>query len=71
MTSQLRPSELRIAEFASRGISNEEIAKTLGLSINTVNVYMGRIFTILDINNRAQLAEWILKQTIEEIQNAV
>ena len=42
--------------MAKEGASNKIIARSLGLTVGTVKVHMHRIFRVLQIQNRVQLA---------------
>jgi DNA-binding NarL/FixJ family response regulator len=52
----LTPREHEVALAIGRGLSNAEIAKSLGLSESTVKVHIGRIMAKLDAANRTQVA---------------
>lgn len=41
--------------LASKGRSNKEIAKNLGISLNTVKSYLENIFSKLHISSRSEL----------------
>jgi DNA-binding CsgD family transcriptional regulator len=45
-----------VAELVSRGQSNKEIARALGLSVHTVKEYVGNLCKRLDVHNRTELA---------------
>lgn len=49
--------ELQIARLAARGLTDVNIALTLGISEQTVGAHMRRIFLKLRINSRLQLAQ--------------
>lgn len=49
--------ELQIARLAARGLTDVNIAHTLGISEQTVGAHMRRIFLKLRINSRLQLAQ--------------
>ncbi|SEG92305.1 regulatory protein, luxR family [Actinacidiphila yanglinensis] len=53
----LTTRELRIAELAARGLSNQEIGERLGLPSRTVGACLYRIFSRLGVTARAQLGE--------------
>lgn len=53
----LTASEWRIAEMASAGASNAEIAQALFLTVKTVEMHLTRAYRKLDISRRSQLAE--------------
>lgn len=54
--SKLTDRQREIADLARRGASNKVIARKLGLSVGTVKVHMHRIFRVLDVTSRVQLA---------------
>lgn len=53
----LTARELQIARLAARGLTDINIALTLGISEQTVGAHMRRIFLKLRINSRLQLAQ--------------
>jgi DNA-binding CsgD family transcriptional regulator len=55
-TSQLTPSEQRVAELAAAGMSSREIAAALFITAKTVDVNLYRVYRKLDIQSRSQLA---------------
>ena len=52
----LTASERRIAELASRGSSNRDIAQDLFVSPKTVENHLGRVYVKLGIKGRRELA---------------
>ena len=56
----LTASERRVAELAVRGLRNREIAEALFVSLKTVEVHLGRVYTKLGIKGRSQLAEALM-----------
>jgi DNA-binding CsgD family transcriptional regulator len=52
----LSPQELQVAQLASIGLSNQEIAERMFLSHRTVGSHLYRIFPKLGVTHRAQLA---------------
>lgn len=52
----LTASERRVAELASGGASNAQIAQTLFLTVKTVEMHLTRTYRKLDIAGRAELA---------------
>ena len=55
VTDALTQYEFSIAMLASKGRSNKEIAKSLGISLNTVKSYLENIFSKLHISSRSEL----------------
>ncbi|CAN7501171.1 MEDS domain-containing protein [Terrabacter sp. LjRoot27] len=51
----LTPSELRIAEFVAKGLTNKDIARQLFVSPHTVDAHLKHMFTKLGIHSRVQL----------------
>ena len=52
---QLTASERRVAELASEGRSNPEIAQTLYVTRKTVETHLGHVYSKLDISGRGEL----------------
>ncbi|MHA7899067.1 MAG: helix-turn-helix transcriptional regulator [Henriciella sp.] len=48
--------ELETINMIARGKSNQEVAKTLDVSVNTVNTHLKRIFEKLDVTDRVSAA---------------
>ena len=55
-TAVLTPTEQRIAELATSGMTNREVAATLFVSLKTVEANLTQIYRKLGIRSRAQLA---------------
>ncbi|WP_328680858.1 AAA family ATPase [Streptomyces sp. NBC_00322] len=62
-TSALSPRESSIAELATQGLSNRDIAEKTFLSVKTVEAHMTRIFRKLGVESR-----WALTQVFGERQ---
>jgi len=52
----LTDREVEVAQAIGRGLSNQEIAGELYMSVATVKAHVGRLFTKLDVDNRVQIA---------------
>ncbi len=53
---KLTPTEQRIAELAAEGLANKEIARTLVVTVHTVEVHLSHAYAKLGIRSRSQLA---------------
>ena len=53
--ARLTPAELRVAALAAGGQSNQEIALTLWISVNTVETHLRWVFAKLGVHSRRQL----------------
>jgi DNA-binding CsgD family transcriptional regulator len=51
----LTPSERRVAELASGGMTNRDIAQSLFVTPKTVEVHLSSVYRKLGIASRAQL----------------
>ena len=52
----LTPRELEVAMRAVNGAGNRDIAGALNVSVRTVEVHLGRVFSKLDVRSRVELA---------------
>ena len=59
---KLSPRELQVAEHATQGESNREIADRLGLSEHTVKNYLFHVFEKLGVSNRFELLFLMFKE---------
>lgn len=50
----LSPRERNLLESLSKGLTNRELSKELGISENTVKFHLSNLFEKLDVKNRAQ-----------------
>ncbi len=57
----LTPSELRIAAFVAKGLTNKDIADQLIVSPHTVDAHLKHIFTKLSIHSRVELTVLTMK----------
>jgi DNA-binding CsgD family transcriptional regulator len=54
--SELTVAEQRTAELAAGGLANKEIARTLSVSVHTVERHLSRVYAKLGVRSRSQLA---------------
>jgi DNA-binding CsgD family transcriptional regulator len=53
----LTGAERRVADLATQGLTNRQIAQTLLVSVATVETHLRHVFQKLDIGSRRELAE--------------
>jgi DNA-binding NarL/FixJ family response regulator len=53
---QLSPRQLAVARLVARGMTNYQIACDLGISENTVKLYVSQVLRLTHMHNRTQLA---------------
>ena len=61
-SSPLTNRETQVLRHVSMGLSNREVGKSLGISVETVKEHMQNILRKLDVNDRTQAAVWALKK---------
>jgi DNA-binding NarL/FixJ family response regulator len=67
--SPLSPREMEILEYVTRGLSNKEIAFSLGISHQTVKNHMTAILQKLDVEDRTQAAVYALRHGWVRLQD--
>jgi DNA-binding CsgD family transcriptional regulator len=55
-TGELTPTEERVVALAAEGLANKEIARTLFVTVHTVEVHLSRAYAKLGVRSRSQLA---------------
>jgi two-component system response regulator DegU len=65
----LSPREMEILQLVTRGLSNKEIAYTLGISHQTVKNHMTSILRKLDVEDRTQAAVFALRRGWVRLQD--
>ena len=65
--SDLSEQERRVLALVSRGLSNKEVARAMGLQEKTVRNYVSAILGKLDLSSRVQAATYALKNHIERV----
>ena len=56
-TLGLTPRECQVLDLLASGKTNEELAKTLGVSPNTVKTHLSSLFAKLDVDRRVKAIE--------------
>jgi len=59
----LTPRQLEICKLVAQGLQNKQIAEVIGLTPNTVKVYVHRIYDKTGMGNRLELALWYTAKT--------
>lgn len=57
---RVRPRAEQVLWLLSGGMTDKEIARTMGISHRTVEVYMHELRTALNMQNRLQMITWVL-----------
>lgn len=58
----LSPKEMEVAHLIADGLSNQEIATRLVLSVTTIKTHVSRILAKLQVDNRGKAADWYRQQ---------
>jgi DNA-binding NarL/FixJ family response regulator len=69
-TETLSDREIEVLKYATRGLSNQDIADELCLSLRTVQAHLGHIFNKLQVSSRTEAVVRALKEgwvTLEDI----
>jgi DNA-binding NarL/FixJ family response regulator len=61
--AELTPSERRVVELAADGLANKQIASTLYVTVNTVEVHLARAYAKLGVHSRSQLARAMMSRS--------
>ena len=67
----LTERELEIVRAVATGATNQQIARDLVISVNTVKVHLKNIFVKLDIQSRTEVALYAVKQGLVEVERPV
>ena len=62
----LTPREREVAELASRGLTNREIARRLTVSVRTVHAHLRTVYDKLGVNDRRRLAALLAAHTSDD-----
>ena len=65
--SSLSPQQREVALLLADGKSNQEIARALGLTLNTASYHVKRVFTRLGVHNREEVERVVLRLAHEAI----
>lgn len=56
--------EMQVLRHVSMGLSNREVGKSLGISVETVKEHVQNILRKLNVNDRTQAAVWAVKREL-------
>lgn len=62
---KLTPRNLQLIELVTEGLRNVDIAERMGISTNSVKLYLQRVFDKTGFSNRTELAVWYMKMKNE------
>jgi ATP/maltotriose-dependent transcriptional regulator MalT len=68
-STELTPSELRIAQLAASGMTNREVAAKLFISAKTVEANLARAYSKLGIRSRAELGRVVARHDVSTSPN--
>ena len=63
----LTPKEKEVLQLIAEGYSSKQIAKTFGLSLNTIHVHRNNIMKKLNIHKQAELVRYAIKEGIAQL----
>ena len=61
---QLRPREQQVLRHIAYGLSNDEIARSLEISLETVKEHVQNILRKMQMKGRTQLAVWVVREKL-------
>ena len=64
----LSARELEVLRMASRGQTNAQIARNLGVTVHAVKFHLGSIYRKLGVANRTEAAVWLLEHGPEPVR---
>ncbi len=60
-TRPITPRELQVISLVAKGLTNKEVADELGIQLQTVKNYLGRITVKLGISSRLEIGLYAVK----------
>ena len=64
--STLTEREMEVLRYLARGMAKKEIARTMHISVNTVNRHTTSLMSKLDIHDRVELARYAIREGLAE-----
>lgn len=62
----LTEREMEVLRYLARGMAKKEIARTMHISVNTVNRHTTSLMTKLDIHDRVELTRYAIREGLAE-----
>lgn len=59
--SSFTPRQREIIAHLARGAKAQQVADTLGISVETIQTHIKRIYRKLEIHNRVELVQWVMR----------
>jgi DNA-binding NarL/FixJ family response regulator len=60
-TVELTPTEVKVVQLVSQGMSNREIAEKLNVSQRTIESHVSNMLNKTNLHNRTELARWAME----------
>lgn len=60
-TVELTPTEVKVVQLVSRGMSNREIAEVMNVSQRTIESHVSNMLAKTSLHNRTELARWAIE----------
>jgi len=64
--STLTTREVEVLSYLARGLSKKEIARTMGISVKTIEHHSASVMKKLDIHDRVELARYAIREGLAE-----
>jgi DNA-binding NarL/FixJ family response regulator len=58
---ELTPTEIKVVQLVSQGMSNREIAEKLNVSQRTIESHVSNMLNKTNLHNRTELARWAME----------
>jgi DNA-binding NarL/FixJ family response regulator len=66
-TATLTQRELEVLRYLAKGMSKKEVAKTVHISVNTVNRHTSSLMNKLNIHDRVELTRFAIREGLAEV----
>ena len=61
VSAKLSPTEFNVAMLAARGVTNNDIAECMNISVNSVRTHLRNIFNKLGVYSRKELFDYVIR----------